>query len=136
AARLHDAAAPARSRIALEAVRGEVATVLGHRGVERIAVAQTFKELGFDSLAAVELRNRLNTATALRLPATVIFNHPTCERLAQHLLELLAPEADAGEDLTAAPTPTAASAVDELDLAGLVRAAQGDATAEREPQRG
>ncbi len=149
AARVHAAAVPARSRLVLDAVRGEVATVLGHRGVERIAVAQTFKELGFDSLAAVELRNRLNAATALRLPATVIFNHPTCERLAQHLLELLAPESGAA-DLAATRVPTAASvsvdagpamapaeasAVDELDLAGLVRAAQSDDATDREPER-
>ncbi len=135
AARVHAAAAPARSRIALEAVRGEVATVLGHRGAERVEVAQTFKELGFDSLAAVELRNRLNAATGLRLPATVIFNHPTCERLAQHLLELLAPEADATEAVVSAPAPTGASSVDGLDLAGLVRAAQSEDAAEREPER-
>jgi polyketide synthase 12 len=139
AARLRGAAPPARPRLALEAVRAEVATVLGHRGVERVAPAQTFKELGFDSLAAVELRNRLNTATALRLPATVIFNHPTCERLANHLLELIAPDGDAADEAEPTPapppTPSAPSAVDELDLAGLVRAAQGVATAEREPER-
>jgi polyketide synthase 12 len=136
AARIETAAAPERARIALDAVRAEVATVLGHRGVERIAPAQTFKELGFDSLAAVELRNRLNTATGLRFPATVIFNHPTCERLAEHLLELLVPAPITIEPAAPyKPSFATASVVDVLDLAGLVRVAQGAEAAPEEIER-
>ena len=136
AGRIEAAAAPERARIALDAVRTEVATVLGHRGVERISPAQTFKELGFDSLAAVELRNRLNTATGLRFPATVIFNHPTCERLADHLLELLAPAPSTIEPAAPyKPSFATASVVDELDLAGLVRVAQSADAAPEEIER-
>ncbi len=75
-----------REAFVLDLVRGEIASVLGHDSVESIGPEKAFNELGFDSLAAVELRNRLNAASGQRLPATVVFNHPSPKALAEYLL--------------------------------------------------
>ncbi|MEU9118169.1 SDR family NAD(P)-dependent oxidoreductase, partial [Streptomyces sp. NPDC048483] len=76
-----------RRQAVLELVRTQAATVLGHDSVEALPAGKAFREFGFDSLAAVDLRNRLNTATGLTLPATVVFDYPTAEALADYLLD-------------------------------------------------
>ncbi|MFJ6716973.1 beta-ketoacyl synthase N-terminal-like domain-containing protein, partial [Streptomyces sp. NPDC091265] len=74
-----------RSRKLLDMVRGRVAKVLGHASAHAIEADRPFQELGFDSLSAVELRNELNLTTALRLPATLVFDYPTSRAVAGYI---------------------------------------------------
>ncbi|MFI5003518.1 MAG: SDR family NAD(P)-dependent oxidoreductase, partial [Solirubrobacterales bacterium] len=76
--------------IVMELVRAETAAVLGHSGARTIDPERTFQELGFDSLTAVELRNRLNAITGLRLDATLVFDYPRPAQVAGHILEQVA----------------------------------------------
>ncbi len=86
AARLSGVPETEREERLRELVSAEVAAVLGRASGETIEVQRTFKELGFDSLTAVELRNRLGAATGLRLSTTIVFDYPTIAAVAEHLL--------------------------------------------------
>ncbi|WP_410641656.1 type I polyketide synthase [Amycolatopsis sp. lyj-346] len=107
-ARVRNLSAEERTAWATELVRAQVALVLGHASPESVGLTRPFTELGFDSLTAVELRNRLGTVTGLRLPATLVFDYPTPHALAEFLIEELAPSA-----AVVTPASVSVSVVDE-----------------------
>ncbi|MEU0054767.1 beta-ketoacyl synthase N-terminal-like domain-containing protein, partial [Streptomyces sp. NPDC006309] len=78
-----------RETLLLDLVRAHVATVLGHTGPEKVRAEKAFKDAGFDSLTAVQLRNRLREATRLSLPATLVYDYPTPLTLARFLRDEL-----------------------------------------------
>ncbi|SNQ50068.1 conserved hypothetical protein [Frankia canadensis] len=84
-----------QDQVLVERVRIEVAAVLGADSPDDVDPRRALKDLGFDSLAAVSLRNRLSSATGLSLPTTVAFDHPTTEAVAAFLRTRLAPQAPA-----------------------------------------
>ncbi|MFF2192474.1 type I polyketide synthase [Streptomyces sp. NPDC058157] len=109
----------------------QAAVVLGHPAGTAVDAGQPFTQLGFDSLTAVELCNRLAAATGLRLPSTLVFSYPTPDELAGHLLDLLRPAApeDAGAGTAAEPARDAeirealrTVSVEALRRAGLLEA--------------
>ena len=103
-----------RRAAVLDLVRGQVAAVLGHRTPEAINPDRAFKDLGFDSLLGVELRNRLAPATELRLPATLIFDHPTPLELTERLLNDLA-----GTRASPAPAFSATASDEPIAIVGM-----------------
>jgi len=87
ASRLSAVPAAEREAVVLELVRGHVAAVLGHASAQEVEPDRAFQELGLASIGAVELRNRLAADTGIRLPTTVVFDHPNARTLAAHLHE-------------------------------------------------
>ncbi|WP_218037170.1 acyl carrier protein, partial [Streptomyces spinoverrucosus] len=121
AQRLAPLAEPEREQLLVDLVRSHVSEVLGHVDQSAIGGDRAFQDLGFDSLTAVELRNRLGKATGLRLPTTLVFDHPTPAALATYLRGRLV-VADDG------PTEAALTGLDRIE--GLIRSASSDGTAQ------
>jgi NAD(P)-dependent dehydrogenase (short-subunit alcohol dehydrogenase family)/acyl carrier protein len=125
------ASLPAQDRegAALEVVRAEAAIVLGHSSPAAIDPKASFKQLGFDSLGAVELRNRLAQAAGLRLPSTLVFDRPTPTALAAYLCSRLAPEESArqrdGASQADGEDAELRQRIDAMDVQELVRRAMG-----------
>ncbi|MEU7146392.1 type I polyketide synthase, partial [Nocardia sp. NPDC046473] len=97
-----------RHAVLTELITAEAALILGHDGAPDITGKRAFKDLGFDSLTAVELRNRLTTLTGRRLPTTLVFDYPTVAELVDHLAA-----GQAGELAAATPAPAAPGVADD-----------------------
>ncbi|MEY9840330.1 type I polyketide synthase [Streptacidiphilus sp. EB103A] len=123
-ARLGELAVADRGREVLMVVRTHVADVLGHRTPAAVAPDRGFLDLGLDSLTGVELRNRLDAVTGLRLPSTLIFDYPTPQVLADHLADRLLPTPAAPEaaaiDEGGLRAAVASIPMERLQAAGLV----------------
>ncbi|MFE1929470.1 type I polyketide synthase [Streptomyces sp. NPDC059474] len=128
AARLARLSALDRYRTLLGLVRDHAATVLGHTDAEAVRADASFKELGFESLTAVELRDRLAAATGLRLPAALIFRHPTPEGIAHHLVRRLTSDGTAATPTAIVPPSTQVprQPTDEMSAAQRLESASAD----------
>ena len=105
AARLAAAGTAERETVLLDLVRGEVAAVLGHGSASAVQADRAFQDIGFDSLTAVELRDRLTRAVGADLPGTMVFDHPTPADLARYL----------GREVIGGPASVLAPVIDEID---------------------
>jgi NAD(P)-dependent dehydrogenase (short-subunit alcohol dehydrogenase family)/acyl carrier protein len=110
-------------------VQEQVATVLGYPDASAVDPEKPFRDLGFDSLTAVELRNRLSAVTGLRLPVTVVFDHPRLDALVRLVHERLFPDTGPEPTASAAGPPSADDRSDEIktmDADALIRLALDD----------
>ncbi|WP_227979258.1 type I polyketide synthase [Nocardia spumae] len=116
AAQLRDRSADERDRFVLDMIRAQAAAVLGHAGADSIAVDKPFRDIGFDSLGAMEFRNRLAEATGLQLPSTLVFDYPTATAMAKLVQSLIAPPV---ADTPVERGPSRASADDPIAIVGM-----------------
>ncbi|MFE6975980.1 type I polyketide synthase [Streptomyces sp. NPDC057682] len=108
-----------QQRELLDLVRAHAAAVLGHADADAIEQGRAFRELGFDSLTALELRNRLGTATGLRLPATLVFDHAQPRLLAAFLRTELLGDTSAAQDTTGTPGTGSGAADEPIAIVGI-----------------
>ncbi|WP_331750339.1 type I polyketide synthase [Streptomyces albidoflavus] len=120
--RLASQSPPEALRTLLELVRTQIALVLGHTSAESVPADRALKSLGFDSLTAVDLRNRLNAACGLNLPSTLVFDHPTPQALAERLASQLVEGAGAAQDEALRDYESLASALTGGGLDPVTRA--------------
>ncbi|WP_189307940.1 type I polyketide synthase, partial [Streptomyces cinerochromogenes] len=118
---------PDRERAALDLVRSAAAAVLGRSGAADVEPDTAFRDLGFDSMAAVQLRNRLSAATGVALPATAVFDYSSARALAAHLLALATGETTGSDGATVLPA-TAVHADDPIAIVGMACRFPGDVT--------
>ncbi|WP_419998930.1 SDR family NAD(P)-dependent oxidoreductase [Streptomyces boninensis] len=110
---------PAERKPELEAsVRAEAAAALGHEGAEEVDPHQAFRDMGFDSVMAVALRNRLVEVTALRLPSTLVFDYPSVAALSDMLHGKLFDIPEPAADTASAPARLALSATEAAEAIG------------------
>ncbi|MGW8701887.1 type I polyketide synthase, partial [Streptomyces eurythermus] len=114
-ARLESLPEAEQEELVLTLVRGHISDVLGHSGTDDIADERAFKGLGFDSLTAVDLRNRLAAATGVRLPATLVFDHPTPGALSRRLRA----ELTGSQTESTAPARSAIPSSDPIAITGI-----------------
>ncbi|WP_405891117.1 SDR family NAD(P)-dependent oxidoreductase [Streptomyces sp. NBC_00133] len=107
-----------RHRIVLDLVRTQVADVLGRTEASSIGTERPFQEMGFDSLTAVDLRNRLKAETGLPLAATLIFDHPSPAVLTQYVLAQVAAEEEPGATFVLAELDGLEAAISAADPVG------------------
>jgi candicidin polyketide synthase FscB len=108
-----------QERLLIDLVRTEAAAVLGHASGEVVEAGRAFKDMGFDSLTALELRNRLNTATGLHLPPTLVFDYPAPAALARHLRAELVDGTEGGQEAGRVPPSPAVVRDEPVAIVGL-----------------
>ncbi|HEV3289792.1 MAG TPA: SDR family NAD(P)-dependent oxidoreductase, partial [Streptosporangiaceae bacterium] len=117
AARLAGLDAAARHDLVLQLIQAQAAAVIGHATPQAIDPGTPFRDLGYDSLTAVELRNRLGEVTGLRLPATLVFDYPTPSVLAAYVHDRMAPEMRTAE--ATVPAVAAGPGVESVAVVGV-----------------